>query len=82
MGIAVFRTKKKNLTVEELYVEVAYTILHMIGCDSDQVTLLALISLADTKLVSKVDIWLVVLHFFHVIGRFTILQWDWLPRLL
>eukprot|EP00092_Neocalanus_flemingeri_P041502 GFUD01045197.1.p1 GENE.GFUD01045197.1~~GFUD01045197.1.p1 ORF type:complete len:1194 (+),score=262.01 GFUD01045197.1:849-4430(+) len=31
------RTKKKLLTVEELYVEVLYTVLHMIGCDIDQV---------------------------------------------
>ena len=31
------KTKKKLLTVEELYVEVLYTILHMIGCDIDQV---------------------------------------------
>jgi len=32
------RTKKKLLTVEELYVEVLYTVLHMIGCDVDQVS--------------------------------------------
>ena len=31
------KTKKKLLTVEELYVEVLYTVLHMIGCDIDQV---------------------------------------------
>ena len=31
------KTKKKLLTVEELYVEVLYTIKHMIGCDIDQV---------------------------------------------
>ena len=31
------RTKKKLLTLEELYVEVLYTILHMIGCDKDKV---------------------------------------------
>ena len=33
------RTKKKLLTVEELYVEVLYTILHMIGCDTGEVSL-------------------------------------------
>ena len=38
------KTKKKLLTVEELYVEVLYTILHMIGCDIDQVTRLSLCS--------------------------------------
>lgn len=31
------RTKKKLLTVEELYVEVLYTVLHMIGCDTGEV---------------------------------------------
>merc|ERR1719391_1011134 len=31
------RTKKQLLTVEELYVEVLYTILHMIGCDTGEV---------------------------------------------
>jgi len=38
------RTKKKLLTVEELYVEVLYTVLHMIGCDIDQVNEAELIS--------------------------------------
>ena len=33
------KTKKKLLTVEELYVEVLYTVLHMIGCDIDQVSI-------------------------------------------
>ena len=32
------RTKKKLLTVEELYVEVLYTVLHMIGCDTGEVS--------------------------------------------
>jgi len=37
------RTKKKLLTVEELYVEVLYTILHMIGCDTGEVNEVELI---------------------------------------
>ena len=37
------KTKKKLLTVEELYVEVLYTVLHMIGCDIDQVSIRYLI---------------------------------------
>ena len=32
-----FRNKKKVLTLEELYVEILYTLLHMIGCDSNEV---------------------------------------------
>ena len=36
------RTKKKLLTVEELYVEILYTVLHMIGCDIDQVSFFVL----------------------------------------
>ena len=33
-----FRNKKKVLTLEELYVEILYTLLHMFGCDSNEVT--------------------------------------------
>jgi hypothetical protein len=32
-----YRSKKKLLTLEELYVEILYTILHMLGCDKDKV---------------------------------------------
>lgn len=35
--LSLTRSKKKLLTLEELYVEVLYTVLHMIGCDADQV---------------------------------------------
>jgi len=35
--------KRKMLTLEDLYVEILYTILHMIGCDADQQKKLQLI---------------------------------------
>lgn len=34
--LSLTRNKRKMLTLEDLYVEILYTILHMIGCDADK----------------------------------------------
>ena len=46
------KTKKKLLTVEELYVEVLYTILHMIGCDIDQVRVVIILYFSSRIILS------------------------------
>ncbi len=60
-----YRSKKKLLTLEELYVEILYTILHMLGCDKDKVLLSAQLVVFALGKGSIIPSFLVPLNFYN-----------------